>query len=115
MGNMDGVRGRNFVGSALDRDTGILHAGVCHCRADSDTGLGNDSSSGQSLRDKYYSLHTPRMLAAHSAVIAGAYTRRQYGLGIFPDTTNLGIARDTFHDVYIPEDSKRQDGLTWKY
>ena len=90
------------MGFAVDRDTRIFHAGLRCCCADCDSGLGNDTPAGQSLRYRAVSVYPSRMLSADTANAPSFDSRRQYGLGIFPDAAGVLIAGNTPNDVYLP-------------
>ena len=90
------------MGFAVDRDTRIFHIGLRCCSADCDSGLGNDTASRESLRYRAVSVYPSRMLSAYTADVTRSDSRRQYGLGIFPDAAGVLIAGNTPNDVYLP-------------
>ena len=109
MGNMERICRGHSLGSPLDRYTGLLHAGLCCCRDDSNSGVGNDPASGQSVGNASLSVRTDGNIAASSSVNACADTWRVCGLAFLPETAGLFITRNNILHVYISPPSKGHD------
>lgn len=93
------------MGFALGGNTRFLHAWERCRRADSDTGVGNDSSARPRVRDKRNRLRPPGMLAVNPTSVACSDIGRQYWMGVFPDTTIVVIAGNTADDVRVSQNS----------
>ena len=99
------------MGLAMGGYTGLLHAGLCAGRADSDSGLGDNPSPRQSRAAR---VHPSGMLAAYPAIAPSADIGRQYWLELLHHTTSMVIARNTRHNVRVSPQGQRQQGVTWK-
>ena len=89
------------MGSAVGRDTGILHVRVCAGSDDSDSGLGNDSASRQGFRKQHDSFCPHGDFTVGAAVVACADIGRPCRMEFFPDTAGVFIARDIARNVYV--------------
>ena len=101
MGDMGSVCRRNLVGLEVGRDTWVLHAWVRCCCADSDSGVGSYSASGQGVWYEPDSVCVDGGITDSSAVGACAGIGRGGRLELFSHAAGVFVAGNIILHVCI--------------